>query len=180
MLSKNSFGNFIMEQEEKEKPKQEEKPEEMQKKETAIIRIMQTDISGDKQIYTGLTKIKGISWSFANAICSKLGLDKKKKIATLTQEDIKKIEAFIKQPGLPAFLLNRRKDLDTGEDMHLLTTDLELRKDFDVRRLKKIRSYRGLRHALGQPVRGQRTKGHFREKGKAIGVIKKSKVGKKS
>jgi len=161
--------------EEQEKPKQE-----TQRKEAAIIRITQTDISEDKQIYTGLTKIKGVSWSFANALCNKLGIDKKKKISSLSQEEIKKIEAFIKQPGFPSFLLNRRKDLDSGEDLHLITSDLELRNDFDVRRLKKIRSYRGLRHALGQPVRGQRTRGHFREKGKAMGVIKKSKGGKKS
>lgn len=161
---------------EEEKPKQEK-----EKKEFAdIIRIMQTDILGNKQIYVGLTKIKGVSWSLANAICTKLSLDKKRKISSLSKEEIEKIEIFIKNPELPIFLLNRRKDLDTGKDLHLITTDLELRKDFDIRRLKKIRSYRGLRHALGQPVRGQRTKGHFREKGKSVGVLKKAKIGKKS
>jgi small subunit ribosomal protein S13 len=162
-----------------EKPQQEKKPE-VKKEFADIVRIMQTDILGNKQIYVGLTKIKGASWALANAVCIKLGLDKKRKISSLSKEEIEKIEMFIKNPKLPAFLLNRRKDLDTGEDKHLITTDLELRKDFDIRRLKKIRSYRGLRHALGQPVRGQRTKGHFREKGKAVGVMKKAKIGKKS
>ena len=163
---------------EKKQEKEKEKPKKIE--EASIVRILHTDIIGRKQLYTGLTKIKGVSWSFANAICNKLCLDKKRKISSLKSEEIEKIQNFIKNPELPAFLLNRRKDLDTGNDMHLLTTDLELRKEFDVKRLKKIRSYRGLRHALGQPTRGQRTRSHFRQKGKVVGVIKKSKVGKKS
>jgi len=163
--------------EEEGKAKQERQREE---KETGkIIRIMQTDIAGEKQVYVGLTKIKGVSWGFANALCNKLKLDKKRKIDSLNPEKIKKIEEFIKNPELPNFLLNRRKDLDTGQNKHLLGSDLDLRKEFDVKRLKKIKSYRGLRHALGQPVRGQRTRGHFREKGKSVGVLKKSKPGKK-
>jgi len=157
--------------------KEERKPG---KETSKIIRIMQTDIPGEKQAYVGLTKIKGVSWSFSNALCYKLGIDKKKSIDSLSEEEIKKIEEFIKNPNLPPFLLNRRKDLETGENKHLITTDLDLRKDFDIKRLKKIRSYRGLRHALGQPTRGQRTKSHFRQKGKSMGVIKKAKIGKKS
>jgi len=145
-----------------------------------MIRLFQTDIDGEKNVMVSLTKIKGVSWSFANALCYKLKLDKQRKVGTLSEEEIKKIEEFIKNPELPSFLLNRRKDFDTGKDIHLNTTDLELRKDFDIKRLKKIRSYRGLRHALGQPVRGQRTKSHFRSKGKSVGVVHKGKIGKKS
>jgi len=156
------------------------KPEKEKTEQARILRIMQTDISGEKQLYAGLTKIKGVSWSFANALCNKLGLDKKRRIDSLGEEEIKKIEEFIKNPELPDFLLNRRKDFDTGEDVHLIGSDLELRKEFDIKKLKKIRSYRGLRHALGQPVRGQRTRAHFREKGKSVGVVKKARVSKKS
>ena len=145
-----------------------------------VVRILQTDIDGNKAIYVGLTKIKGVSWSLAHAVCNKLSLDKNKKVASLTKEEIQKVEEFIKHPHLPVFLFNRRKDLDSGQDMHLLGSDLDLRKEFDIKRLKKIKSYKGLRHALGQPVRGQRTRSHFRQKGKAVGVLKKSKIGKKS
>jgi small subunit ribosomal protein S13 len=166
--------------EDKTEDRKEQKPEKKKEEYEKIIRIMQTDITGEKQLYIGLTKIKGVSWGISNALCNKLGLDKKRKISSLSKEEIQKIEEFIKNPDLPIFLLNRRKDFDTGKDLHLLGSDLELRKDFDIRKLKKIRSYRGLRHALGQPVRGQRTRGHFREKGKAVGVLKKAKVGKKS
>ena len=47
-------------------------------------------------------------------------------------------------------------------------------KEFDIKRMKKMRSYKGIRHASGLPVRGQRTKSHFRKKGKnkAVGVSK--------
>jgi small subunit ribosomal protein S13 len=145
-----------------------------------IIRIMQTDVPGEKKVYVGLTRIKGVSWSFSNAVCYKLNIDKNKKVESLKEDEIQKIEKFIQNPELPAFLLNRRKDFDTGENKHAITTDLELKEEFDIKRLKKIRSYRGLRHALGQPTRGQRTKSHFRQKGKSMGVVKKAKVGKKS
>ena len=84
---------------------------------------------------------------------------------------------FLAKPKLPAFLINRRKDFETGEDEHLIGSNLEMKKEFDIRRLKKIRSYRGLRHAFGHPTRGQRTRSHFRSKGKkkAVGVKSKKK-----
>ena len=51
---------------------------------------------------------------------------------------------------------------------------LELQKEFDIKRLKKIKSYRGIRHTLGLPSRGQRTKGNFRpHKMKGVGIKKK-------
>ena len=146
----------------------------------SIVRILQTDIPGNKKMLVGLTYIKGISWSVSNAICKILKLDVDKKMADLDKKEIEIIEEFLKNPKLPTFLLNRRKDFTTGEDNHLLTTKLDISKEFDVRRLKKIRSYRGFRHALGQPTRGQKTRSHFRGKGKkkTIGVQKK-KTGKK-
>lgn len=143
-----------------------------------LIRILSTDIPTSKNVYTGLTRIKGISWSFSNAICNVLGIDKNKKIADLTAVEIEKITEFVKKPEVPEFILNRRKDFDTGKNEHLLGSDLDLRRDFDIKRLKKIKSYRGIRHVTGQPVRGQRTKSHFR-KNKAIGVMTKAKPGKK-
>ncbi len=74
--------------------------------------------------------------------------------------------------GTPVWMLNRRKDLELGEDRHLITSDLTFTQDNDIKMLKKIRSYKGVRHILGQPVRGQRTKSNFRKnKGKVhLGV----------
>ena len=136
-----------------------------------LVRIASTDILGDLSVFAGLTKIKGISWSFSNAICKSLNLEKTKKISALSEQEIKRILDFIKNSNLPQWILNRRKDYETGENKHLIVTDLDLQREFDVRRLKRIRSYKGIRHSLGLPVRGQRTKAHFR-KGKAIGVQK--------
>jgi small subunit ribosomal protein S13 len=144
-----------------------------------IIRILSKDLEGNSTIYSGLTKIKGVSWGFSNAICKSLGINKKRKIESFTHEEIKKIEEFIKNPKVPEYLMNRRNDLETGETKHLQGTDLELRKDFDVKRLKQIRSYRGLRHTLGLPMRGQRTKSNFRRNRKKGSGIK-SRVAKKS
>ena len=165
----------------KEKSKESESAEaKPEKKEEyfSIVRILQTDIPGHKQLLTGLTYIKGVSWAISNALCKILKFDDKKKISDLDEKEINTITDFLKNPKLPKFLLNRRSDFETGEDSHLIGTDLDMKKEFDIRRLKKIRSYRGLRHAFGHPVRGQRTRSHFRVKGKKKAVGVKRKVGK--
>jgi len=145
-----------------------------------IVRILSKDIEGGMTIYAGLTKIKGISWSVSNAICVVLDLDRKRKIGSLTEDELKKILDFIKNPKFPEYLLNRRADFEEGLDKHLVSSDLELRKEFDIKRLKKIKNYRGFRHMSGLPLRGQRTKSNFRKnRRKGAGIKKKSKGGKK-
>jgi small subunit ribosomal protein S13 len=149
------------------------------KYEDKLIRILSKDIEGKSKIYAGLTKIKGISWSMANAICNALKIDKNRKIGSLSNDEIKKITEFMKQPSLPNYLFNRKKDFETGESKHILGADLELQHEFDIKRLRKIRSYKGYRHATGLPVRGQRTKSHFRKnRGKSTGI--KAKVKKEA
>jgi len=143
------------------------------KQEERIVRIMSKDIEGKTKIYPGLTKIKGISWTMANAICKKLGIDKNRKIGSLTDEEVKKMVEFMKNPDLPKFMKNRNADFETGKDKHLTGSDLDLEKEFDVKRLKKIRTYRGLRHSIGLPMRGQRTRSNFRRNRKKGGGIKK-------
>lgn len=137
-----------------------------------LVRILTTDIPGNMKLYPGLTRVKGISWTISNAVCKELKLDKNKKVSTLTESEIEKIITFLKNINLPSWLLNRRKDFETGKDKHLFTTELDLQKEFDIRKLKKIKSYKGVRHILGQPVRGQRTRGHFRRKGRTVGVTR--------
>ena len=83
------------------------------------------------------------------------------------------------ESGMPLWMVNRRRDYEDNKDKHLVTTDLMFTKDNDLKRLKKIKSYRGVRHTQGLPVRGQRTKSNFRKsKGKVMGV--KRKAGAKS
>lgn len=144
--------------------------------ENRMVRILSRDIEGKTNVYSGLTKIKGISWSISNAICKKIKIDKKRKTGSLTIEETKKIEEFMKNPELPSHLKNRKKDFFSGEDIHLVGTELELKKDFDIKRLRKIKSYRGLRHASNLPLRGQRTKSHFRgNRTRGVGIKKKKK-----
>lgn len=154
----------------------EQKIQPEKKSEERIIRILSKDIRGGMTVYAGLTKIKGVSWSFANAVCNLLKLDKRRKIGSLSKEEIAKISDFIKNPQLPYFLLNRKSDFKTGENKHMAGSDLELQTEFDIKKLKKIKSYRGYRHALGLPTRGQRTKGNFRKhRARGVGIKKKHK-----
>jgi len=166
----------------KEKPKIEAaKHPKPETREESLVRVLSTDLPGSKKIFVGLTRIKGVSWSFANAACRIVGIDKNRKISELSKQEIDKLSEFIKNPKMPEYLLNRRKDRESGKSSHFIGGDLDMQKEFDIKRLKKIRSYKGWRHALGQPVRGQRTKSHFRKKGKkkAVGVMNKPKPGKK-
>ncbi len=146
-----------------------------------IVRIINADIPGNKQLVNALTSVSGIGYSFSAAICNSLNLDKKIKVGVLSPEQIKKIEQVIKEPEkfhFPSYLFNRRIDPETGKNLHLITSNLKLTQEFDIKNMKKIKSYKGVRHALGLPVRGQKTRSNFR-KGKAIGVSKKkAKAGK--
>jgi len=143
-----------------------------------LLRILNTDIDGDKRLLFALTSIKGVSYMISNYLCHRLNLDKMMKAGDLTEKQIEQIEKEIKEIHLhaPSWLLNRRKDYNTGQDLHLVKTDLDLIHDEDIRRLKKVKSYRGMRHQWGLPVRGQRTKSNFRKnKGKPLGVQRKKR-----
>ncbi len=141
-----------------------------------VVRILSENIEGGMKFYAGLTKIKGISWGTSNVICKKLKIDRNRRVGSLNPEEIKRISDFIKNLNAPDFICNRRNDFESGKNMHLTGSTLELQKDFDIKRLKKIKSYKGIRHGAGLPLRGQRTKGHFRKnKMKGVGIKKKSK-----
>jgi len=153
--------------------------EEKTKKETKyFVRIANTDLVGSKSIYLALHKIKGISFMFANAVCAATNVPKSKKAGELSEKEISQLTQAITNPAkfnIPTWLLNRRKDYDTGIDKHILTSDIDFTKEFDIRRLQKIKSNRGLRHAWGLPVRGQKTKSNFRKNKKKVSLGVKRK-----
>jgi small subunit ribosomal protein S13 len=141
-----------------------------------ILRITDTDVDGTLKVPYALRKIKGISLNLANAILKRAGIDPNMRAGFLTEAEVEKIEEIIKEPtkyGLPGWLLNRRKDLETGKDMHLISADLILRTKMDIEKMKELKSWRGYRHAYGLKVRGQRTRTTGRT-GKAVGVKKKA------
>ncbi len=144
-----------------------------------IIRIANTDLDGKKHILIALGKIKGVSVMFANMALSMAGIDKTRKAGELIDSEASKLNDIILNPqkyGAPEWMLNRRLDPETGENAHLLMADLDFAKDNDIKRMKKLKSYKGLRHQWRLPVRGQRTKSNFRRnKGKGLGVKKKGK-----
>ncbi|MCX6706617.1 MAG: 30S ribosomal protein S13 [Candidatus Woesearchaeota archaeon] len=143
-----------------------------------ILRVANTDLDGNKPILSAMKKIKGVSFMFANMVCKIAKIDEKKKVGYLSDEDAKVLDDIIRNPlkyNAPVWMLNRRKDYETGEDKHINTGDIDFYKGTDIKRLKVIKSYKGVRHSEGQPVRGQRTKSNFRKnKGKVMGVKRKT------
>ncbi|RLG87742.1 MAG: 30S ribosomal protein S13 [Thermoprotei archaeon] len=142
-----------------------------------VVRIAGTDIDGLMKVPYGLAKIKGIGYSTALALCRKLGIDPQKRIGYLTEAEVKKIEDALKDlkaVGFPGWMLNRRKDYETGQDLHLIGADLIFYVKQDIEREKRIRSWRGIRHALGYKVRGQRTHTTGRL-GPVVGVKRRKK-----
>ena len=147
-----------------------------------IVRVASVDLDGNKKIAHALTKIKGISFMFANAVCKIAGVEATAKTGYLPDDQIKKLDHVIKNPGaLPTWMLNRRRDYEDGTDKHLFTSDLMFTKTNDIKRLQQIKCNKGLRHAWGLPLRGQRTRSNFRKnKGKVQGVTKKAQKAQKS
>ncbi|MBW2986979.1 30S ribosomal protein S13 [Candidatus Woesearchaeota archaeon] len=149
-----------------------------------LVRVVNVDLDGNKPIFFAMIKIKGIDYSFANAVLQIANIDKLKRTGYLTDEEVKRISDIIENPqknGIPLWMLNRRKDYSTGEDQHILSGDIKFIQSNDIRRMQKIKSRRGLRHQAKLPVRGQRTKSNFR-KGTTLGVRRKApaqKSGKK-
>jgi len=147
-----------------------------------ILRIMGTDVQGTLKTVYALTAIKGVSMGLSNAILKKAGVNPDVRVGLLTETEINKIEEIIKEPtkyNLPTWLFNKRKNAETGKDIHIISADLVLRTKMDIDEAKAIRSWRGYRHAYGLKVRGQHTKTTGRA-GKSLGVKKKTIQQKKS
>jgi len=160
----------------KEKPK-EKKPEKKRKSiegVRGIVRLSEIDLDGNKKLRNALLGVKGIGKSLSKGIVIASGLDGEALLGSLTEEQIKNLEEVIKDPGkygIPYHMLNRRFDPSTGQHMHLVSSKLSFANRSDIDFMKKIKCYKGVRHELGLPVRGQRTRISFR-KGGIVGVAK--------
>ena len=140
-----------------------------------IVRVIGTDLDGSKKVGYGLSKIRGVGPNFAHAVLKAARVNPDARVGTLSEAEISRIEDTVKDPlkhGIPTRLFNRRKDIETGRDMHLVGSDLALGIKADIDLMKDIRSWKGVRHSLGLKVRGQRTRTTGRS-GKAVGVKKK-------
>jgi small subunit ribosomal protein S13 len=132
-------------------------------------------VDGNGKVAYSLTQIRGIGRRFAQAIVTVAGIDPSLRLGALPEKDITKIEEIIMDPfnnGIPNWMANRKKDLRTGDDLHIIGNSLELSVKRDIDRMKRIKSYKGVRHNSNLKVRGQRTKSTGRH-GLVIGVIRK-------
>lgn len=130
-----------------------------------LVRISRKDVDGNKTIEQALTEIKGVGMSLSKTICRTLNLDLDSQMGYIDDEDVLKIEEILENPqkfDIPVWMLNRREDYETGDNIHLIESDLDMTLRDDLNRMKKTRSYKGRRHERGLPVRGQRTKSTFR------------------
>ena len=140
-----------------------------------IVRVVDKDIDGAKTVAEALREVKGIGLRLADIIAKKAGISPETRIGYLSEEKIEEIEKVIENPlqyGIPSWLFNRRKDLETGEDKHLISSENDLQVKADIEREKSIWSWRGYRHAYGLKVRGQRTRTTGRT-GKTVGVSRR-------
>lgn len=145
-----------------------------------IIRISGVDIDGSSKLAYGLSKIRGVGINFAKVAVNAAGLSQDVRVGILTDDDVQKLQSIITHPEkykIPNYLYNRRRDVESGSDMHLQGSELELRTKLDLDFMKEIRNWRGIRHALGLKVRGQRTRTSGRSN-RAVGVKKKAIIAK--
>lgn len=122
-----------------------------------MARIAGVDLPRDKRVEVGLTYIFGIGRKTSNNILASAGINPDTRIKDLTEEEIN----------------NLRRIIDAD---HNVEGDLRREISLNIKRLKEIRCYRGLRHIKGLPVRGQKTKTNARtRKGpkKTVGRKKK-------
>ena len=132
-----------------------------------IVRVVGVDMDGTLNVAYALHKIKGINIRLAYMILRKSNIKPETRMGFLAEKDLEKIEYMIKnleKVELPSWLLNRRKDAETGKDTHLIGSDLDLKIKSDIETQKNLKSWRGYRYAYGLKVRGQRTKTTGRNK----------------
>jgi small subunit ribosomal protein S13 len=139
-----------------------------------LVRIMNTDLQGAKPVQYALTGLPGVGRRTAILIARGAGVNPTAILGYLPDEDVVKLDDAIErfEDIVPGWMLNRQKDLATGQDKHLLGTDIVLTFREDINNLKKVRAYRGIRHERGLKVRGQRTKATGR-RGSTVGVSRK-------
>ncbi len=142
---------------------------------TSILRIQNTNIDGNRKVAFGLSQIRGIGRRFAQAVVRVSNIDPELRIGMLSSEEIEELEEIMKEPvkhGIPKWMVNRQKDRRTGEYRQVLANDLAMVTKLDIDRMKRIRSWKGIRHMYGLKVRGQHTRTTGRS-GLVVGFVRK-------
>ncbi len=158
-------------------PKAPVRPPDAKENFRYIVRLANTDLEGARSVVYALTKVKGLGVRIAETVADLSGVSRKERIGNLTDAETEKIEDVLSKIAelVPHWMVNRPNDWETGTDLHVYSSDVELRLRDDINRMKMIRCYRGIRHEQGQKVRGQRTRSNGRT-GLTVGVIKKTAI----
>ena len=120
-------------------------------------RVIGIDIPDNKRLEISLTYIYGVGRKFSNEIIAKLGFNPNMRANVLTEDNIAKINGIL-------------------QSEYVVEGDLRRQVQNNIKRLISIHSYRGMRHRVGLPVRGQRTRTNARtRKGKRKTVANKKK-----
>lgn len=149
----------------------------MEQEAKRIVRLARTSLEGTKPALAALLSIKGVGLSFAHAVLRVAGIDPFRRIGEIEDEKLAQIEDILMNParyGISWWMLNRQKDYERGENLHFLGDEVKLVVEKDIKRMKAIRSWKGIRHHLGLKVRGQRTKTTGRT-GRTIGYKRKKR-----
>jgi len=140
-----------------------------------IVRILNTDLEGKRQVHMALEAIEGVGLRTAMIFAEKAKVDPYATLGRLPDDQIDALKRVIEQEAtqtLPVWMMNRREDIGTGTNRHVMGTDLTMAVREDIDLMKKMRSYKGIRHERGLRVRGQRTRSTGRT-GAIVGVSRK-------
>ena len=116
-----------------------------------MLRMADTDIDGLKPLGTALTAVRGIGDRTAANICTTTGFNPGMKAGHLDADQQETLRLAIENYAqtVPLWMLNRQRDLESGDELHLSGQDLKLTHLDDISRLRGIKCYRGIRHAGG-------------------------------
>ncbi len=140
-----------------------------------IVRLASTNLDGTKPAVYALSNIKGLGYRASEILLKKINIPLNAKLGEIPEEKINEIRDFIEKRYneiYPTWSLNHRADIQTGQDLLKVGPEWDVAVQDDINRMKRIKSYKGIRHDKGKKVRGQRTRSNGR-KGLAVGVIKK-------
>ncbi len=144
-----------------------------------LVRVSGVVLDGNLDISRALTHINGIGPRISSSLIKGIDIKPNIKLGSLSDSELERIESEIKglNMGLPGWMLNQQKDRYTGKNLHLVGPDLKMANRDSINLQRELKSYKGIRHSLGLPVRGQRTRTSFRH-GTTVGV-KRKKVERK-
>ncbi|MFP4632631.1 MAG: 30S ribosomal protein S13 [Halobacteriales archaeon] len=125
-----------------------------------FVRVGRTDLDGTKSVESALLEMNGVGRRVARAVAQEADVEPQETLGHLEDDEIDDVIEAIQgfEDVGPEWMLNRERDRFTGDDLHIVGTDLDVIHEEDINRMKKIDSYRGVRHQQGRKVRGQRTK----------------------